>query len=288
MRTLSQPPYDPADVFQDCIRGISKASLRAKFKLIEAAHVAQASDYSKKARSAKLYRYPEFDGGKSDAVVGGITKNDFYKLYVQYFAGDKKPARTYYDALFMSSPNQKCPYCAIGDVYTLDHYLPKSKFPQFSTLVTNLVPACRDCNEGSKRTSSASSFGDQTLHPYFDKGGYYNAQWLFANIIESSPPVVEFYVSCPLSWSMDEQKRVQAHFEGFRLKTRYGIRAAGELTSVNTRLIMHYSNASMAKIRANINETYTAEQSLNANSWMTAMYMALVRSDWYCGGGFKC
>lgn len=40
---------------------------------------------------------------------------------------------------------QKCFYCGVRDFYSYDHYLPKSKFPEFATNVYNLVLCCSHC-----------------------------------------------------------------------------------------------------------------------------------------------
>lgn len=41
-----------------------------------------------------------------------------------------------------------CPYCTIAiEVNELDHYIPKSQFPEFSVNPLNLVPCCSTCNK---------------------------------------------------------------------------------------------------------------------------------------------
>jgi 5-methylcytosine-specific restriction endonuclease McrA len=62
-----------------------------------------------------------------------------------------------------------CPSCGeAGAPGTLDHYLPKSKFPEFSILLLNLTPMCERC-QGEKGTSYICLGGKRHyLHPYFD------------------------------------------------------------------------------------------------------------------------
>lgn len=69
-------------------------------------------------------------------------KDKLIKLYSKLY--NNKVAKLYYDAI--CSTSNKCPFCEFGQVATLDHYLPKLKFPIFSILPYNLVPCCRDCN----------------------------------------------------------------------------------------------------------------------------------------------
>lgn len=63
-----------------------------------------------------------------------------------------------------------CPVCGSPSIGTLDHYLPKEDYPEFSVLASNLVPACGLCNSGAKgRTVKGSSSPERFIHPYFDR-----------------------------------------------------------------------------------------------------------------------
>ena len=69
-----------------------------------------------------------------------------------------------------------CPYCGMQSNVTVDHYLPKELFPQFSCFSLNLVPACSDCqNKGNKgikhpkRKRRLTPSPDRFVHPYLDK-----------------------------------------------------------------------------------------------------------------------
>lgn len=50
-------------------------------------------------------------------------------------------------------PTQKkgrCLYCMISEPTTLDHYIDKSDFPEFSIYTDNLIPCCASCNTRKK------------------------------------------------------------------------------------------------------------------------------------------
>ena len=63
-----------------------------------------------------------------------------------------------------------CPSCGEdGKPETLDHYLPKTHYPEYSILTKNLVPMCSKC-QGVKLAEVLSNSGQrQFIHPYFDK-----------------------------------------------------------------------------------------------------------------------
>ncbi|WP_299928750.1 hypothetical protein [uncultured Pelagimonas sp.] len=64
---------------------------------------------------------------------------------------------------------QFCPSCGeAGNPDTLDHYLPKKKFPHFAVTVSNLTPMCGGCQR-----RKSDDVGDEAnpkffIHPYFD------------------------------------------------------------------------------------------------------------------------
>lgn len=63
-----------------------------------------------------------------------------------------------------------CAMCGSHHNGTLDHFLPKQEYPEFSILPSNLVPACSLCNSGSKGGKiKGSTAQERFLHPYFDK-----------------------------------------------------------------------------------------------------------------------
>jgi 5-methylcytosine-specific restriction endonuclease McrA len=66
-------------------------------------------------------------------------------------------------------PLQSCPMCGSSVTGSVDHYLPKDDFPEFSLMAANLVPACSHCNSGKKRQTFRGATPNQRfLHPYFD------------------------------------------------------------------------------------------------------------------------
>lgn len=65
---------------------------------------------------------------------------------------------------------QLCPACGEdGTPNTLDHYLPKQTYPEFSITAYNLFPMCDIC-QGEKGTATVNATNERLfLHPYFDQ-----------------------------------------------------------------------------------------------------------------------
>jgi hypothetical protein len=196
-----------------------------------------------------------------------------------------KPSRRYYDELIARAPAKKCPYCGFGHARTLDHYLPKAKFPAYSVLPENLVPACRDC-QSCKSAQVANAAGDQALHPYFDPNFYFTDRWLHARVVPGAQPSIEFFVACPDNWAPDAASRVANHFEAYELGARYAVEASEELTNLGALLSIH-PQQNVNEIQAELAAQANIERAQFPNSWKTALYEAVSRDAWYCGGGFR-
>jgi 5-methylcytosine-specific restriction endonuclease McrA len=65
---------------------------------------------------------------------------------------------------------QLCPACGEdGTPNTLDHYLPKQSYPEFSITPANLYPMCDIC-QGEKGVDTVNAANERLfLHPYFDQ-----------------------------------------------------------------------------------------------------------------------
>ncbi|MBT0779179.1 hypothetical protein [Paracoccus sp. pheM1] len=69
-----------------------------------------------------------------------------------------------------AEPFQSCPMCGSLGGRSLDHALPRGRYPEFSILHENLVPACTMCNTDEKGgTYRGSRRQERFIHPYYDR-----------------------------------------------------------------------------------------------------------------------
>lgn len=61
-----------------------------------------------------------------------------------------------------------CPVCGSSSQGSLDHYLPKDEFGEFSIMRANLIPACSHCNSDEKGTVYKGAGLARLFHPYYD------------------------------------------------------------------------------------------------------------------------
>ncbi|CAM5719997.1 hypothetical protein SALBM311S_12175 [Streptomyces alboniger] len=124
--------------------------------------------------------------------------------------------------------------CGHRDVSTLDHQLPKMKYPLLAVVPINLVPACGICNwlKGEHVPETAS---EQThFYPYYDDVA--DQQWLFARLksdFENRPPEVSYQIRPPRSAdcasrrpSASRTAKMSRHAE------HYGPNAVREMSSI--------------------------------------------------------
>ncbi len=285
MRNLIPPALEAKTVFEDCVGNIGSAVKVAEFRrakhLIENAE----SDYFIKARNNVLFQFPASPEDNDDILFGRLSKRDVKGLYSGQMVPAKKAARHHYDKLVISTPQRRCPFCGFGRATTLDHFLNKSDYPWLAIVPINLIPACKDCNQG-KGTSRALSANDQILHPYFEGSELTDDQWLFASVIQSTPLRIDYRTKPPLKWDKALRLRVEQHFADFDLKARFSVEAATELGTLRYILNSLGTHVGKLGVKQHLTAVASGEHENFKNSWRTALYQALAESDWYIDGGY--
>ncbi|ALS33053.1 hypothetical protein PTRA_a1912 [Pseudoalteromonas translucida KMM 520] len=120
----------------------------------------------------------------------------------------------------------ECPYCGIGEPTTLDHYLPKEEFPEFSVLSTNLIPVCGVCNSNYKGRIWIKNGNRLFLHTYYDQ--FPDEYLLEASVTVTNKVVINFstiFVAAePYFCNIFNH-----HFDKLCLNKRYKRKASAEI-----------------------------------------------------------
>ncbi|WP_447902988.1 hypothetical protein [Pseudomonas serbica] len=167
-----------------------------------------------------------------------------------------------------------CPACGeFGKPNTLDHYLPKGKYPHFSITPVNLFPMCDSCQKEKLEKTNTLQEARLFLHPYFDD---FVERQIIHVVIE--PPYDTPTFRLELSdWLIGEQRSVvQAHVRELAIERRFATFFKAE----SIRILKH-----AAKIR---NGKMTIEQSVelfrslhedpSLNSWQHLYYRAVLEN----------
>ncbi len=273
MRIIQKPTITPIFAYTACYSSFKSQDIRDKFNTISAFIGSQSTLYDQNASSGSLYIFKPHT-----IVFNPISKEEMVNLYEQNMVRNQA-GRKIYDELKSLALLSRCPFCGVGQVSTLDHYLPKDKFPTFSVLPYNLVACCKDCNTG-KLTSYSTSPNTQVLHPYYDN--FTQEQWLFAEVLQ--PLKIKFDVKPPANWTQIDKDRVKAHFDCYKLEKRFTIEASDALA--NLKASFELRNNNVRDIIRELELQFNTHKNLHLNSWETAMYQALYQDLWYCSGGF--
>ena len=115
---------------------------------------------------------------------------------------------------------QICPCCGEdGTPNTLDHYLPKDKYPEFSILSKNLFPMCDIC-QGKKSTKDTDNLNQRIfIHPYYDD--FINNQILNLVIEPPYQSPINFFLVVNDILHIDQQNLVNRHITELGIHQRY-------------------------------------------------------------------
>lgn len=283
MKVLPKPLIPIDGIYDDCLSEISSdPGLVNRLAIAREAVINNFARYDQLGASHQLYLIDSCRWGHDEQdILVGITKGEFNDLYGKYMVKGNN-ARKHYDEIKASVFLSKCPYCCLGQIANLDHFLPKAYYPAFSILSWNLVPTCNDCNgeKGSKKVSLAS----QALHPYYESDVVENEPWLFARLINSTPPRTEFYTNPPGGWSQELKLRIANHFANFNLNERYGIEAASDIIEIAEEI------AEMDTLlirKAHLLRISSRARDKRPNSRKAALFQALAENDWFIQIGYS-
>jgi hypothetical protein len=277
MRKLDRPAEVARGVLELCAQSIQDPDL--KKRLCEAANDIDAAEtsYLEHAEAGALFQIAQAP------AVNSVTAEEMKRVYKGTFVKSKK-TRPIYDFIKKLPANDICPMCGQRTVGTLDHYLAQSLHPALTITPANLLPSCSDCNK-AKLDAQPQFASEQTLHPYFDNVD--DAAWLYAEVQETSPAALRYYVNCPSDWPSIKQDRTSRHFNVFGLGALYASHSAVELVNIRFGLQRIFERGTDDDIRAELQLRFESSETAFPNSWQTAMYRALAASEWFCNGGFS-
>lgn len=284
MKYLSLPKDDKAgafiarDVFDTCVAMVKDAELKAKLVAISGDIEKASKSYDLAATARTLHLTP------LTAKVRSVSGKELVKVYTLRMVPKTAKGRPVYDQIMSAPVNARCPFCGIGTVNTLDHYLPKTHFPIFAVTPHNLVPACTWC-QGEKMEYYPKTAGEQLLHPYFDN--FDQEIWLSAEVIEGVPAAFRYRASPPNDWEQEDKQRVSAHMKELKLGVLFGSNAGSRLAEIRGRLSKLHDAGGADAVRAHLKEELESIEDDHKNSWVAAMYRGAIASKWFCDGGFR-
>lgn len=124
-----------------------------------------------------------------------------------------------------------CPYCLLSWPDTIDHYIGKAQFPEFSILCRNLIPCCGYCNN-VKLEEWRQNGQRRFIHFYNDT--FLHHRFLKARLLYPAGmkvPRISYYLDKPTAMANADFQIVQWHFEDLDLISKYNQRAIPTFSS---------------------------------------------------------
>ena len=195
-------------------------------------------------------------------AVTGRTKT-LQNLYLCAKAGDAQKAIL--DGL-RDRTLQICPSCGEnGNPGTLDHYLPKTVYPEFAILPLNLVPMCDTCQGAKKAKTITEQNLRMFLHPYFDE--FADLQLVTLTIVApfTSPTCV---LTPSLQLPPDQEALVARHLHELRINER----CTHQFRNQYRRMLRRVESVQSADIEAALRHFARMANLLSINSWEHVFY----------------
>ncbi len=176
----------------------------------------------------------------------------------------------------------KCPYCGLSEPDTIDHYLPKELFPEFSIFGINLLPCCSRCNtlKGQKWLQNGKRL---IVNYYFDN--IPNDKFLYAVIrfssqVEDLVPVIDFEVRPNRNIPEAIFNRIKTHLEVLKLLQRFKLAVNDKYSTIFEEISFLAQNCSLEVARSSIlNLSDILVRKYGKNYWEVSLYEAIADSD---------
>lgn len=258
---LPRPPHCSITLVDDVVRERQGGSNALYFTGIKAEWKARTQVY--------LDNYGSPAHVPTWAAIPDVRKKSFKNLYT-------KPAPGSAQGIVLDDLNDHelnlCPACGeFGRPNTLDHYLPKGKYPHFSITPANLFPMCDSCQKEKLEKTHTARESRLFLHPYYDD---FVERQILRIVIHPPYETPTFSIEL-MDWLSDEQRSVvRAHIRELAIERRF----AGFFKGESIRILKH-----AAKIRSSpqtIEESLELFRSLHEdptlNSWQHLYYRAVL------------
>jgi hypothetical protein len=192
---------------------------------------------------------------------------------LQYNLYDGRRRTKPLDAIRRQTGLLSCPMCGSPSQGSLDHYLPREAFGEFSIMRANLVPACSHCNSDEKGTVFKGPSPARLIHPYYDNWCN-NPLWQVRIV---PPYAAATFVPDPLAGLPNPQRQIVAFQLGTLLGKQFRTAMSNWWSTLPEALAVRLSEpVALAALEAQLQEELlVSEKTTGANSWMTSAYRGL-------------
>ena len=176
-----------------------------------------------------------------------------------------------------------CPNCTLTDCSQLDHYIPKSEFPEFSANPRNLMQCCSICNQ--KKLDRWLNGGQPIfLNLYLDD--LPQEQYLFVDIlINNGVPIIKFYLQNRTSIDPTLFSRIESHYRELDLCKRFVERADSVISEIlrDHKAAMQFSITDSDFIKILTSRAKQEQEDFGFNYWKAILTLECCKSQEFFG-----
>lgn len=243
------------------------------------------------ARTKVLAAYQEYEDAAPElGELDEATLSNLQKEALRHaFTSETEPMTSLRGDLLKRISVARCPFCGIGESSTLDHYLPKERYPEFSIFPKNLVPSCAVCNTRKRdgiliEGTNVRNF----LHPCYDM----IPDLAFLDVrtrMEGDALSLSYSLTRPPGMVLRAFRHLQSHFTELDLADRYRRMGLEHLGGQYPSLRRAYgpSEDSDRVAEELIQDAEDFEEVSGPNYWLAKLYRALAGNNEFCDGGFE-
>lgn len=214
-----------------------------------------------------------------------IVWDEQSKKDLQTFFKQKCEATDEVKATIKKKYPTKCPYCGLSEVDPLDHYLPISKFPEYSLFSVNLIPCCQVCNKNKGDKWLDADGNRVAINLYFDPVDV--SQFLYCHIEYSEGIPIPVFSLDSASLSTDLAGVFVNHFTELKLFERY-LNESNEVITSAMISIKRSGLTNPAMIAQSLASQATDLRIVyGKNHWKAAIYDGLSQSNAFLNSDFS-
>lgn len=168
---------------------------------------------------------------------------------------------------------KSCPFCGSPVTGSLDHYLPRDLYREFSIMRANLVPACMHCNSSTKGTTVHGVNPRRFIHPYFDAWAA-GVLWF----VEIVPPYkAATFKPRPMPALPAPQDQIVAFHLDNVLGTQFGLSMDTQWSSLPGQIKLRDPNLTTASVTTQLlQELRVAYHAGGENCWLAALLRGIL------------